>query len=256
MPDAGLTITAEIGGRSVSREEVLAWEARRVSKVCKKLDISAPSGDVAAQREALVARKLELGHESLERLLVRELRWSARASRLMARLSRGRRRLCTVELTGTGGSAEAMPSYYQRAMETGDEAALLAACPDHYILCASADGLQQVVETTGGSPLAARIFLDDSDASTVTTRADSAFPVQWVAVGGLSSTSPPIGAIRHQFRDEPNGFKARLTGEFPAATPAHFIRGHQWHLACEFSNWIEAANSSATDFSQSKSQMG
>jgi len=49
-------------------------------------------------------------------------------------------------------------------------------------------------------------------------------------------------AIRHQFRDEPSGFTARLTGEFPVATPPWLIRAHQWHLACEFSNWIEAAS--------------
>lgn len=237
-----LNITAAIDGRGVSRDEVLAWEARRAGKVCRKLGVSAPAGDVFAQREALVARKLELGHESLERLLARELRWSERAGGLIAALSRGRRRLCTVELTGTGGSAEAMPRYYQRAMETGDEAALLAACPDHYILCADADGVQQVIETTGGSPLAARIFLDDNDLTSVTTHADPAFPVQWVAVGRNRSTGAPAGAIRHQFRDEPDGFTARLTGEFPTAMPGYFIRAHQWHLACEFSNWIEAAN--------------
>jgi hypothetical protein len=243
---ANLAITAEIGGRSVSRSEVLAWEARRASKVCKKLGISPPPGDVSAQREDLVARKLELGHEHLEGLLARELRWSAIGSRFLTALSRGRRRLCTVELTGTGGSAEAMPHYYQQAMEAGEEAALLSACPDHYILCETPDGTQQVIETTGGSPLAARIFLNEHDLSTVTTAADSSFPVQWVAVGATSSTGSPTGAIRHQFRDEPDGFKARLTGEFPAATPPHLIRGHQWHLACEFSNWIEAANSFAS----------
>jgi hypothetical protein len=245
VPAAGLAITAEIDGRSVSRREVLAWEAQRASRVCKKLGIAEPSGDEVAKREALVARKLELGHDRLERLLARELRWSARAGRLLTVLSRGRRRLCTVDLTGTGGSAEAMPPYYRRAMESGDEAALLAACPDHYILCERVDGLQQVIETTGGSPLAARIFLDHRNISTVTASADPAFPVQWVAVGSTSTTGPPIGAIRHQFRDDSNGFRARLTGEFPAATPPFFIREHQWHLACEFSNWIEAANSVA-----------
>jgi hypothetical protein len=102
----GPTITAEIDGRIVSRDEVLAWEARRARKVCKKLGVNAPPGDLVAQREVLVARKLELGHEALERLLARELRWSAWVSQLLAGLSRGRRRLCTVELTGTGGSAE------------------------------------------------------------------------------------------------------------------------------------------------------
>lgn len=242
MAGTGLNITAEIGGRRVPREEVLAWERRRASKVCRRLGVTAPSDDVIALREALVARKLELGHEALEELLARELRWSARAGRVIAALSRGRRRLCTVELTGTGGSAEGMPQHYQRAMETGDEAALLAACPDHYVLRAGADGVQQVIETTGGAPLAARIFLSDGDSGKLTTRADPAFPVQWVALGRIGRTGPPAGAIRHQFRDEPNGFRARLTVEFSAATPPHLVRAHRWHLACEFSNWIEAAN--------------
>ncbi len=247
MGGAGaLTIVADIDGRSVARSEVLAWEARRARKVCKKLGIGEPPEDLVAQREVLVERKLELGHEALERLLARELSLALRASRLTAALSRGRRKkLCVVELTGSGGSAEAMPRYYRAAMEAGDEAALLAACPDHYILCEDANGVQQVIETTGGSPLAVRILLDESDVSTAMTSADSDFPVQWVAVGRNSADAPPSGAIRHQFRDEPGGFRVRLTGEFPAAIPQRLIRAHQWHLACEFSNWIEAANSHA-----------
>jgi len=230
---------AEIDGRRVSRNEVLEWEARRAARVCKKLGIAAPP-DIVARRDVLVARKLELGHDRLERLLARELRISARAGRAMAALSRGRRRLCTVELSGSGGSAETMPVYYKTAMETGDEAALLAA--SHYVLCEESDGVQQVIETTGGSPLAARIFLDESDTTSVTTRADPGFPTQWVSVGRVHQGGPPSGAIRHQFADHPNGFRVRLTGEFPAATPARLVQAHKWHLACEFSNWIEAAN--------------
>lgn len=238
----GLDIVAAIDGRSVPRSEVLEWEARRVTRVCKRLGITPTSGDPAAQRDALVARKLELGHEAIEHLLDRDLRLTLRANRLIAALSRGRRRISTVELTGSGGSAEAMPRYYQAAMEAGDEAALLAACPDHYVLCQNAEGTQQVIETTGGSPLSARILLDESDVGTVTTIADPDFPVQWVAVGRGSSGDTPSGAIRHQFKDEPHGFRALLTVEWPIAIPPHLIRAHQWHLACEFSNWIEAAN--------------
>jgi hypothetical protein len=237
----GLDIAADINGRRVSRREVLEWEARRATNVCSKLDITAAPEDVLAMRDALVARKLELGHEALERQLARELRLSAHISRLMTPLSRGRRRLCTVELSGSGGSAEAMPRFYKTAMETGDEAALLAASPDHYVLCQGSDGVQQVIETAGGSPLASRIFLDESDTTSVTA-ADPEFPVQWVAVGRGSVGGPPFGAIRHQFADADGGFKARLTIEFPAAIPPRLARAHQWHLACEFSNWIEAAN--------------
>jgi hypothetical protein len=52
-----------------------------------------------------------------------------------------------------------------------------------------------------------------------------------------------MGGVRHLFRDETHGFRVRLTVEFPVTTPAHTIQQHRWHLACEFSNWIEAANS-------------
>jgi hypothetical protein len=193
-------------------------------------------------RRALVARKLELGHDALEGLLARELRISGLAARMVGGVSRSKRRLCAIELTGTGGSAEAMPRYYERAMESGDEVALLSACPDHYILRQAGEGLQQVIETTGGSPLAARIILDERDVEAVTTEPDPSFPVQWVAVGRAADGGRPAGAIRHQFRDEKGGFTARLTGEFPIGTPPSLIRKHKWHLACEFSNWIEAAN--------------
>ena len=54
--------------------------------------------------------------------------------------------------------------------------------------------------------------------------------------------STALGAIRHLFRDGPDRFDVRLTIEFPRATAPHMIRAHRWHLACEFSNWIEAAN--------------
>ncbi|HET9162101.1 MAG TPA: hypothetical protein VFN89_01480 [Solirubrobacterales bacterium] len=240
-----MQITAQINGRSVPRSEVLTWESNRARKVCKRLGLDVPADDLTAQREALVKRKLELGHGRLEEMLERQLRWSARAERVITGLSRGKRRLCSVELTGTGGSAEALPRFYHEAMENGDEQALLAACPDHYVLCADESGVPQVIETTGGSPLAARIFLDESDTSTLTTRADPDFPVQWIAVGGSTRTGRPAGGIRHQFRDEPMGFKIRLTGEFPLAMPPRLIRAHEWHLACEFSNWMEAANSVA-----------
>ncbi len=239
--DGGLDIVAEIDGRRVPRNEVLAWEADRAQAVCRKLDITAPGG-LVARRDALVARKLELGHEALLRMLARELRVSSFSGRLVNALSRGKRRFCTIELTGSGGSAETMPGFYKWAMQTGDEAALLAASPDHYLLFEGEDGIQRVIETVGGSPLASRIFLDESDLSSVTTSADPDFPVQWVAVGRASVDGPASGAIRHQFRDESGGFRARLTIEFPAFIPQRLVRAHGWHLACEFSNWIEAAS--------------
>lgn len=247
MPTAGvLDITALIGDTAVSRAEVLEWEGRRAAAVFKKLGLGAPPDDVAARRAALVARKLEMGHAEIERRLARQMAAAARSSRVMTALSRGGRKLCVVELRGTGGSAEAMPAFYKAAMDSGDEAPLLAASPDHWMLHKRDDGIQQVFETTGGSPLTSRIFLDENEVGPIGTPAEPSFPVQWVAIGRARLAGPPSGALRHQFRDEPGGaFTARLTIEFPRVTPGRLVAAHRWHLACEFSNWIEAANAAA-----------
>lgn len=238
-----LDITAVLGGREVSRAAVLEWEGRRAAVVYKKLGMGTPPEDVVACREALVAKKLELGHAEIERRLARQTAVAARASRLMSALSRGGRRLCVVELRGSGGSAEAAPAFYRAAMDAGDEAPLLAASPDHWMLRRRDDGIQQVIETTGGSLLASCIYLDENEVGQISTPADPSFPVQWVAFGRARLDGPPAGALRHQFRDEPDGgFTARLTIEFPRVTPSHLVAGHRWHLACEFSNWIEAAS--------------
>jgi hypothetical protein len=238
-----LDITAVLGDRSVSRAEVLEWERRRAAVVFKKLGMGAPPDDIAVSRSALVARKLELGHAEIERRLARQMAMARRSSTLMSALSRGGRRLCVVELRGSGASAEAVPAFYKAAMDAGDEGSLLAAAPDHWVLRKRDDGIQEVIETTGGSPLASRIFLDENEVGPISTPADPSFPVQWVAFGRARRDGPPAGALRHQFRDEPGGgFTARLTIEFPRVTPARFVNAHRWHLACEFSNWIEAAN--------------
>ncbi|HEY2054507.1 MAG TPA: hypothetical protein VGH14_11285 [Solirubrobacterales bacterium] len=218
MPTGGvLDITATIGDRSVSRAEVLEWERRRAAAVFKKLGMGEPPDYIAARREALVAKKLELGHAEIERRLARQMAMAARSSRLMSALSRGGRRLCVVELRGSGGSAEAMPAFYKAAMDSGDEAPLLAASPDHWVLTKRDDGIQQVVETTGGSPLASRIFLDEDEVGPIATPADPTFPVQWVAFGRAHLDGPPAGALRHQFRDEPDG---RFTPASPSSSPA------------------------------------
>jgi hypothetical protein len=238
-----LDITAELGDTSATRAEVLEWEGRRAAIVFKKLGLGEPPAEVAARRAALVARKLELGHAEIERRLARQMAIAARSSRAMTALSRGGRRLCTVELRAAEGTAESMPAFYKAAMDSGDEAPLLAASPDHWLLGKREDGIQQVIETTGGSPLASRIFLDEAEVGPIETPADPSFPVQWVAIGRARLGGPPSGALRHQFRDEPGGgFTARLTIEFPRVTPARLVDAHRWHLACEFSNWIEAAH--------------
>jgi hypothetical protein len=237
-------ITAHIDGRQRTRAEVLGWEARRARKVLKKLGATVPSsGDVGEMRRAHVSRKRALGHDAIERRLARELRGSAHFGRVSAALVGGRRRLCTIELTGTGASVEGIPAWYMDAIAANDEVPLIEACPDHYILRTRDDGRQEVIETTGGSPVALRMFFDDNDVSTLTSSPDPAFAVEWTSVA-RNDEGLALGGVRHLFRDGPDGFYVRLTVEFPAMTLGYMIREHRWHLACEFSNWIEAANRS------------
>jgi hypothetical protein len=124
-----LDITAVIGGKSVSRAEVLEWEGRRAAAAYEKLGMGTPPADVAARREALVAKKLELGHAEIERRLARQMAMAARSSRLMSALSGGGRRLCVVELRGSGGSAEATPAFPPAPSATSSATSLTAASP-------------------------------------------------------------------------------------------------------------------------------
>ncbi len=236
-----VSITAHIEGVSVSRTDVLAWEAKRARKVLRKLGADLASTDVAELRSAHVSRKQELGHAAIERLLAKELRRSAAVGRLGGALSRGRREMCTIELSGTGASVEGLPAWYMEAITANDELPLIAACPDHYVSRTRQDGKQEIIETTGGSPWAVRMFFDDVYISTLRSSPDPSFAVEWTSVA-RDASGRALGGVRHLFHDGPDGFRVRLTVEFPKGTLPHMLRQHRWHLACEFSNWIESAN--------------
>jgi hypothetical protein len=47
------------------------------------------------------------------------------------------------------------------------------------------------------------------------------------------------GKVLHQFGDTAEGFRARLAIYWPVKADREMIKGHQWHLACEFVNWTK-----------------
>jgi hypothetical protein len=120
---------------------------------------------------------------------------------------------------------------------------MLDACPDHSIIATSADGKQVVVETTGGSPFASEFVIDYSDTAAVKTALDPSFPDRIVGAARLKD-GVIVGGVCHQFRQEGEGFRAKLSVEFPMMILPYMIAEHRWHLAAEFSNWIEAASTS------------
>jgi len=235
------TIQTIINGKEVPRTQVLAWEKRRALAVLKKLGVKPASQDLPTLHRQLLQRKAELGPEGLMRLLRRELAISERMTSLVTHLSRGARRFCVTELVTAQGRAEQFVAWFEAASRANDDRAMLGATPDHYLLHTDAEGTMQVVETTGGSPLASRFFMNPADQDSLRSPVDPAFlPVQIAGVARLAS-GLAIGGVRHQFRNEGNGFRVRLTVEFPRLMPPGMISGHQWHLASEFANWIEAS---------------
>jgi hypothetical protein len=238
QPDVTPAVVATIAGRTISRSQVLAWEERRARKVMRRLGMGTEIGDIAARRAAIAERKLRLKHDRIEALLRRQLRVSVLGTGVLARLSAGRRQFSTIELTVTTGSSKRFVQWWNQHVVTSDEAPLLESCPDHWIIRPGPNGWQEIIETTGKSPLATRLFIDYQDVNSLQSEPDPRYDHQITAVARRQD-GIPIGGLRHQLRDTATGFQMSLTAEFPTLTPPNLIAGHRWHLACEFSNMTE-----------------
>ncbi len=229
-----------IGNMVYDRDAVLAWEVRRLAVVRKRLGLAPSNAPRAIQRKELLERKVSLGHGGLRKLLGRKLWWSEKVTRFSAAVSGKSRRFSVCEIEVAQGSAAHFAKWFEDRNILDDERAMIDACPDHYIIARDEQGRQLVVETTGGSPLPGEFTVDYDDISSLQTIADPSYQFQVAGVARLHD-GLAIGGVRHQFRQEGNGFRAKLTVEFPGSVPAHMIAEHRWHLAVEFSNWIEAA---------------
>jgi hypothetical protein len=246
-----------VQGTRVSRTDLDKWEARRVSAVLHKFQSRLGKAamaellegtdvrpvfvdDLQSQRTALAQIKMRLGHAGVYALLKQELWLSDRAWHVAVALSRGRTRLSKTELTVTGCTAKHFMSWFESALAISSEKDLVAACPDHYLLRKTDDGLTEVVETTGGAPLVSRLFCDLSNRDVAIPK-DEAYLHQVVGRVQLADGFD-VAAIRHQLRDDDEGrLQAKLCIEFPGTFAPALITGHAWHLACEFANWITAA---------------
>ncbi len=240
MPNQKLTVDTVIAGRVVSRDEVLAWEARRLPKAARKIGLPVPAGDLARQRAVFTDAKLGLGADEIRRRLASDIRAAGIVAQGSTHLSFGRRAMSVCELHVTGGSAAAFVEWFTHAGRDDYAHSMIAANPDHFLIDTAPDGRQEVIETTGGSPLATQFFVDYDDTSPLVTPRDAAYPVEAAGVA-RTSAGLAIGGVRHEFRDEAGGFHARLCVEFPWLTAPYMVAQHRWHLACEFGNWVSAA---------------
>ncbi|GEM30967.1 hypothetical protein NN3_19740 [Nocardia neocaledoniensis NBRC 108232] len=252
-----IDVQVTINGREISREQVLAWESRRADAVLAKYRarlgargvseilpeatlVQLRGGALPQRRSALATLRTELGHAGIYGMLKRELAISERITRIGVAMSRGRVKYAATHVRAPGLSAERFAEWFDNLVAINDENAMDAACPDHYLLRGLPDGRQEVVETTGGSPAASRFLVDYQRTEDIAIAPDPAYPVQ-VAGTALLDDGLAIGGVRHQFRDNDGTLEALLTVQFPASVPSRNIHQHQWHLACEFSNWMIAS---------------
>lgn len=241
MRSSSVSIDATVGNRLLRREQVLSWEDRRIEKAARRIGVTVPAaGDIEVRREALLQAKLDLGSEALIQRLRRDLAISRPLARTQAAVS-SRRRVSVTRLAVSGGSSDEFVAWFREQTEQSNEPAMLRACPDHFVIRTDADGRQEVIETTGGSPLTAAFLVDYTDANGLVTPEHPDYPHQIAGTAIDSRSGKAIGGVRHQFRDTTGGFEAFLTVEFPLPTMPIMVNQHRWHLACEFSNWVEAA---------------
>jgi hypothetical protein len=257
-----LSITAIINGKSVTRFEVQQWEAHRATVVLKKLasrlgsravaeiapDLTIDAvltADLDVQRGALVALKTGLGHAGIFAMFRRELAASERIARLAVAASRGRTAHSVTRLVASECSAAAFAAWFDRLTATNAEVDMIDACPDHYLLRGFPDGRQEVIETTGGSPIPTRFLVDYTKTEALSIPVHPDYPIQ-IAGQAVLDDGFTVGGVRHQFRDHNGAMEALLTVEFPGMFPTTFIAAHRWHLAVEFSNWIIASRREPT----------
>lgn len=228
-----------INGTEIPNQDILAWETDRAIQVAKKLGIKSENQTLDELHQQLLKRKQELGHAGLKKLLAKEIKLSDVMGKVTGKLSLGRRRFCVIEILSDQGTAEQFVEWFENCGKINDEPSMLAGTPDHYII-STVDGRQEVVETNGGSPFAARFLINYEDLSSLRSKADPNYDLQLAGVAVLDN-GLSLGGVRHQFRNEGAGFRAKLVVEFPLLMLPSIVSGHQWHLASEFSNWIIAS---------------
>ncbi|MFE5793957.1 hypothetical protein ACFQ8C_15460 [Streptomyces sp. NPDC056503] len=240
MSSASPTVYAIIDGRRFARDQVLAWEAERLPAAASKIGLPVPAGELAGQRRAFAESKLALGADEIKLRLARDLRVSETVANVSTWLSRGRRATSVCELHVAGGSANDFVQWFDDTSRADYARSMTAAHPEHFLIQALPNGRQEVIETTGGSPLATRFLVDYSDLSTLSTPRGPGVDAEAAGVA-VNGKGIHIGGVRHEFRDVPGGFHARLCVEFPRATLPRMLSEHRRHLAVEFSNWVEFA---------------
>lgn len=210
-----------INGKEVTEVDLLRWEVQR-------------------SRVALALLRKKLGVAGLQELLKEETVESAQEMREWASKSNGKWLASTTLIEVTGLKAEQFLAWFRERVAANDQVAMGLACPEHYVVTPTPDGRLDVIETTGGYGLPDRFLVKLGEGASACPNPediDPEYPMLWAGRGHLHDGTE-WGRVTHQFADTADGFKAKLTIYFPAGAASGLIEGHRWHLACEFTNWV------------------
>lgn len=230
-----------IDGKNISKEQIEQWRMKRYIKVLKVLRKNIKFIDnVDDITKKITEIKMKYSYNEIVELLSNKLWISEKFMKIICNISRNKRKFSVTEIEMKGISAKEIITGIDLLMLTQSKEnneVNLAACPDHYVLRPTGENTLEVIETTGNSPLPVQFFIDYGDDSGIQTPRDKSYEYQSVGIARLKNGTL-LGGVRHQFKEEDNGFKAKLVVEFPSMCPTSLIKEHQMHLACEFSYWF------------------
>lgn len=194
--------------------------------------------NIVQERNLLADTKIKAGDAAMRQLVATDLLITDQASNLAAVYPQWA--ISEIDIFSNRGTAEDFAQWFtDHAISLDDERSMLVACPDHYLLHGIRPDSQDVIEVTGGAIEASHFVIDYSDSRGLPIVVDPDFPVRFSGAA-MNSYGVVIGGTNHRMRTLAQGFQVHAAIFFPAALPYWFITEHRWHLACEFSNWIEA----------------
>lgn len=197
-------------------------------------------------RRALAHMKKVIGRQGLLDLLADDLKEGEDFLREYAEKSNGEVRPATTVLAVTGMTASEFTDWMDQAVT--NEATMLAAHPEHFVMDGRADGTVHLVENFGPHICSCIVAFGEGSQWAPTAPEflpDADYPYKKIATIKLADGTI-VGRVLSQFGDTEDGFTASLSIYFPAACPDDLFEHHRRHLAVEFSNWIRAAAAART----------
>ncbi len=233
-------ITVLIDGKVFEIDKIHEWETARVKASEKKLHKKTGKHIQVTDADELAETKAAISDDEILQAFKREVSFSNFCTDIVVRLSGKKRKFSVTEIDVDFCSAKQLSQLYDDMMlnNTPDNRyCCLRANPDHYLLRSTTESTQEVLEVTGGLPVASLFDIHYGDFAGLQSPEDADYPLQAAGVSYLKN-GLAIGAVRHQMKDTESGCHIKLTVEFPALMPDRNLKIHQYHLACEFYNWF------------------